>query len=138
MKYEFDECIRRLKLEIDSVKKSTVKIINPKQPATQEHLHSQSSIPASNSNTKETISNQTPNELTWVQEDVEKWFAEKNLNLEILNDLKPCDGKLLRQLFIMSNAAPDFFYHALSSKKYLSLRDTAMFASELAILFQKK
>ncbi len=149
MKYDFEECMRRLKTEIDSIQKQSIKNkksnkLNSKKPDTEKNLNSQPRPEILNqgqSNIQIKIPSQTvhvTNQLKWTHDDVEKWFVEKNLNLAILNDLRPCDGNLLRQLFIMSITAPEFFYHSISSKKELSLRDAAMFSCELAFLFNQQ
>ena len=133
MKYDFEECIRRLCHEIDSVKADEGKKKKIKK-------YEDSRIPKPNKTEEKKAELAVEAEEKWTQTDVEKWFGENNLNLKILEQLRPCDGKLLKQLHLMSNNAAEFFYQSLasSSSVKLSLRDMAVFVYELNALFKKK
>ena len=73
----------------------------------------------------------------WKENDVEKWFKDEEINALILNDLKPCDGLILNQLYEILKTSPDFFYSALTVKnKEINLRDVAVFTYKLKNLFK--
>lgn len=71
------------------------------------------------------------NVLKWTEKDVEKWFREKNVNKDILDNVLPCNGKLLNQLHKMKQEAPEFFYNSITSKKNIPTREVAIFTLEL-------
>jgi hypothetical protein len=148
MKYNFEECINKLKHEIVSVKREKRPV--KAAPVVDKPIKIEDSTPLGEVFNEEPGPEQAPDSTltredvqesslvfskSWTEECVENWFNTQKLNIKILEELRPCDGKLLKQLFVMSKTAPEFFYHALCSKSALSLRDTAMFASELTALF---
>ena len=71
------------------------------------------------------------NVLKWTENDVEKWFRDKNVNKDILDNVLPCNGKLLNQLHKMKQEAPEFFYNSITSKKNIPTREVAIFTLEL-------
>jgi hypothetical protein len=71
------------------------------------------------------------NVLKWTEKDVEKWFRDKNVNKDILDNVLPCNGKLLNQLHKMKQEAPEFFYNSITSKKNIPTREVAIFTLEL-------
>ncbi len=77
--------------------------------------------------------------LNWSEIDVEKWILEKNIQSSILNNIQPCNGKLLFELFSIKNQAPVFFKEFLMANHDIadqfSLRDYAVFFNELKNLF---
>ena len=73
--------------------------------------------------------------INWEESVVEQWFKDKNLNISIFNDLKPCNGKILNQLRKMMKTAPEFFYCALTKNTQINLREVAIFTYELEQLF---
>lgn len=73
--------------------------------------------------------------INWEENVVEQWFKDKNINISIFNDLKPCNGKILNQLLKMMKTAPEFFYCALTKNTQINLRDVAIFTYELEQLF---
>lgn len=106
-KYEFSECMRRLREEINSMDQSNKQPVKP---------------------TKETESpNQNHDVLKWSETEVEEWLAQKKINSEIVNNVKPCNGVILQQLHEMMNRAPEFFYSSITSGKALPTRDVAVF-----------
>ena len=72
----------------------------------------------------------------WSELQVIEWAKNLNINNSIIEDLKPCNGKILNQLFKILITAPEFFYCALTAKNRINLRDVAVFTSELEILFK--
>ncbi len=75
------------------------------------------------------------NATNWKEKDVEKWFKDEAINVLILEDLRPCDGLILNQLFEILKTSPDFFYSALTAKNKINLRDVAVFTYKLKRLF---
>jgi hypothetical protein len=82
MKYEFPECMRRLKGEIDVHYRAAKK---PSQAA--------SSQP-----TTQTSSNSPQ---TWSSAKLNEWFADKNIHQGIFNYIKNLDGKVLHQIYVI-------------------------------------
>ena len=86
---------------------------------------------------KQKITNQKSSiVLKWNESDVEEWIRMKKIDISILDDLRPCDGRILNQLYKILTTAPEFFYCALTAKNKISLRDVAVFTSELESLFK--
>lgn len=86
---------------------------------------------------KQKITNQkSPIVLKWNESEVEEWIRMKKIDISILDDLRPCDGRILNQLYKILTTAPEFFYCALTAKNKISLRDVAVFTSELESLFK--
>ena len=75
----------------------------------------------------------------WEEKDVEDWVAKNNIRSSILDNIRPCNGELLYELFSIKTKAPDYFYESLMASEYVvdefSLRDYAVFFSELKKLF---
>jgi hypothetical protein len=160
MKYEFKECIRRLKSELDAVaeiKKSPVEAILPKR--------TESEIQSKQENETEDSAQKTPKvarapqtvknikvehlkgkEFNLSEKDVEYWLKEKRIHPSIVASLIPCTSQILQELLILRLETPDFFYKMLSqSGSYLyfldspiSLKDVAIFSYELKKLFLDK
>jgi hypothetical protein len=73
---------------------------------------------------------------SWNQEQVENWIREKTFSELIVKNVCPCDGSLLEQYYIMSQSTPEFFFKSLNPNGQVSLRECALFAKELKILFK--
>ena len=78
-------------------------------------------------------------ELNWSEADVEKWCMEKKIHPNIELHLKPCNGQLLYEFFLIKIESPDFFYRSLainkSNSKPVLIRDVAIFSLELKKIF---
>ena len=142
-KYTFQECMERLKKEIDTVynaKKSTTTTPNEPQPPGKHDKHDNDDKHHENEKPTTTTNNNYQKVLNWSQTDVEKWLETKSINLTIVNNLKPCDGRILYQMYRILQSAPEFFYCAMktdanSNSSTLSLKDLALFVYELTALF---
>jgi hypothetical protein len=119
---------------------------NNKEPDNQVKIKSEVKIEENNKLVKSAspsmsslVSNVKSNkELDWNQEEVENWFKEKNINQDIINNLRPCDGKILHQTYEIMIDAPEFLFSSIAaSDKKVSTRDIAIFAYELKKLFKK-
>jgi hypothetical protein len=89
------------------------------------------------SETKSTISlAKNEDKIDWNESNVERWLADKEINPIIVNNVKPCNGLLLYELYYMLNNAPEFFYSSITSyNSNVPTRDAAKFSYELKKLF---
>jgi hypothetical protein len=71
----------------------------------------------------------------WTEAEVDKWLNDQNIKASIIENISPCDGKLLDQLHQMSKEVPEFFFSCLRADSKASLKDVAYFTSELKSLF---
>jgi hypothetical protein len=88
MKYKFDECIRRLKGEVD---------VHYKYEKVKTAVVTESSLGVASSNDEVVQKKENPT-LKWDAEQVENWFQQNELCLNILEHLNPCDGEMLHQM----------------------------------------
>lgn len=72
----------------------------------------------------------------WSESDVEKWLREKQINPVITQNVFPCNGQILNQLYSIQSEAPEFFYKSISSNQSIPTKDVAIFTFELKRLFQ--
>jgi hypothetical protein len=70
----------------------------------------------------------------WTNEQVEKWFIERNF-IDVFNELKPINAKVLNQLNQLQKFTPEFFYKSITKNHELNLLLVASFASSLQELF---
>jgi len=75
----------------------------------------------------------------WTEKDVDDWLLEKKIHPCILDALRPSNGKILYEIFLMKTKASSFFYESLLTKNpTLALRDYAVFSNEINTLFKNK
>jgi len=125
-KYDFDECMRRLRKELISVSSpssssSTIQALDIQSPIA-------SAPPVADKKIIDACSS----------EQVKKWFLKYNLNMRIYERLSPdFNGELLRQLYELKRQAPEFYFRSL--EKMLSndedLRSILNFTLQLTRLF---
>lgn len=123
-KHEFDVCMDRLKKEL-----SLSTAVN-------------SNIDKKETNVRKLSANREDDGYedkisSWNQVETENWFKNRRISIPIRENMSPCDGRLLSQLYKMSNEVPEFFYSTLRSDTKASLKDIAIFASELDLLFSR-
>lgn len=75
--------------------------------------------------------------LDWTESQVNEWLKEKKIHKKIVDNITPCNGKLLNQLYSIKSEAPEFFYHSVASNKTLPTIEIVLFVSELTNLFGK-
>ena len=121
MKYEFDECLRRLKNELDNCVK--VKVSPEKEP-----------LPPKNNNNVENLRRKADD---WDEKTVSEWFIENGLNREIERTLKPCNGEILKQMYDMKCRAPEFYYQSLKEIKSVDLGSLTRFSAHLDKIFKE-
>ena len=132
-KYEFSECIRRLLLEIDNYHKSEIGSTLTAVDKPSEETNN------ANNNTETTINhieNKVKKTEDWTERDVKKWLKEKHINKLIVQNVSPCNGKILNQLYSIQCNAPEFFYKSITSNKVIPTKDIAVFSYELKLIFQ--
>ena len=132
-KYEFQDCVERVKKELLMIKnQNSEPVINEQKSEMANELigKPESSIILASNNIKSIFN--------WSEADAEMWFNSKNMNASIKENFSPCDGRLLEQLYKMSIEVPEFFYTTLRTDTKASLKDIAYFSSELRLLFVKK
>jgi hypothetical protein len=77
--------------------------------------------------------------MRWTEKDVDSWILEKKINPCIADALRPSDGKMLYEIFLMKSRAPIFVHESfLTQTSTFTLRDYAIFSKEINTLFKKK
>jgi hypothetical protein len=96
MKYEFSECVRRLKAEIDQHYKGS------KQPVASAGNQQPSDESSSSGPSSHTFSTpKTSSIQSWSAEKISEWFANKvNLNQGIIQYIAGCDGTDIHQIYV--------------------------------------
>jgi hypothetical protein len=72
----------------------------------------------------------------WTEAEVTEWFNANDLNVAMLNHLKPIDGEILKQLWEMKTSATDYYYKSFENSDNYDIRSTLIFTSRLNNLFQ--
>lgn len=152
MKYDFIECIRRLKNEINQHYKDEI------VPANVTAVNISLTTSSISSTTVVAVkANNEPEK--WNKEKVKQWFEANEISKLILDHLDPCDGDIINQMFDMKLRAPEFFFQSMGKLKLeltfidkfnfyvnilkgkipgIDLRSIAKFSSCLDKLFAKK
>ena len=115
LKYDFDECMKRLKNELDNLHKNSLNA-----PSENLTINDKKSVQVS-------ITEKSS------EKDVEEWFRLENLSINIYNLLKPCNGEILKEYFLLKSNAPDYYYRTL--EKTTDLRSALLFSSKLNNIF---
>lgn len=136
-KYSFEECMRRLMAEISTVfkkAKNSTEII----PKIEENIDSKKKTVEHRGELKGKPPGKEE-KISWSEKDVENWLNEKKFHQSIIDNIKPCTGKTLYQMYLILQAAPEFFYCAMrtDSNNNIHLKDLASFSFELAALFKE-
>jgi hypothetical protein len=101
-KYPFDECMRRLNLELGKTAHAfgdSADAVSPNQVV----------LPVAAKTAQDSVEN-------WSSEKVREWFVQNKIHSDLLNALVPCSGEILQQLCDMRSEAPEFFFQAMSKK----------------------
>ena len=124
-KYPFDDCIRRLRKEIDSC----ISLFG--------NINANSIVTVNNTDTATVqVQNHTSKQIeNWTDDQVKNWFVEKELNLNIFESLKPCNGKIIKQLYEIKCIAPEFYFQSLKEVGNNDLRSITVFTYFLNSLF---
>ena len=124
-KYEFTECTNRLNKEIAPLYETRPSVKTPEVIKALPQQGVSSSKPKSPADEV----------LTWTEERVNKWLAEKEIHSLIVENIRPANGVLLHQYHEIQMTCPEFFYNSISSSKQVKFRDIAFFSCELKKLF---
>ena len=66
--------------------------------------------------------------IDWSELEVDNWLSAKNINKTISENVKPCNGKILFQLYEIMISAPEFFFTSITSQdSRISTREVASF-----------
>lgn len=142
-KYDFEECTSRLRKELSNIRNE-----NDKREKKIEEVHQISNkieediviVEDTIIDTKifiNSVKEKNENAYYWTEAEVGNWLNEKKIKTSIIENIAPCDGKLLQQLYQISKEVPEFFYSSLRADSKASLKDVAFFTSELKSLFIK-
>ena len=128
-KYDFEECIKRLKNEIDSIKSENKTNAENENGSAAKNLGCQSN---SNQNTK------NDSILDWSEERVKEWFLQNSLNCLIFEHFKPFNGKILKQLYDTKQAALEFYLQPMKEIQNVEFKSIMSFGACLDDLFNLK
>lgn len=53
----------------------------------------------------------------WSEYQVKEWFESNQIDQRLINDLTPCTGIVLKELYEMRRDAPEAFFQTLNSNK---------------------
>ena len=120
--------MRRLKAEINNLNEIKLEIKEEAETNTNEN---------DTSNEQPNLKPAKNKAIEWPESQVEKWAIDCKIRQDILENILPCNGKVLHQLYCMKKEAPEFFYKSITSNKMLPTREIAMFTLELDNLFSK-
>jgi len=120
--------MRRLKAEIDNLNEIKLEIKEDAETNTND---------GETSSEQQNIKPAKNKAIEWRESQVEQWANGCKIRQDILENILPCNGKVLHQLYCMKKEAPEFFYKSITSNKMLPTREIAMFALELDNLFHK-
>lgn len=117
MKYDFGECLIKLKNELDNYVKDTATNLSRVAPNVEQHLKvdvsPQTAILDAAPKKSEDISTRKAAE-DWDEKAVLEWFNQNQINEEIQKSLQPCNGEILKQMHDMKCRAPEFYYQSMS------------------------
>ena len=137
MKPQFEECIKILNAKInDTLKKVTIP--NEIKENTSNSTIDSNQLITSSYDTKDW--NIAANDLVknWTEARVNEWFIQNDLSLLIFEHFKPCNGKILKQMFDMKKNAAEFYFKSLSEIKNLKFKAILPFSACLDDLFELK
>jgi hypothetical protein len=137
-KYDFDECMKRLKNEINLFISSIAKTNEKENKKNELDKADKVKFTIGSASSVSIISNISSNKNVekWSEQEVIEWFNSNDLNISMLNHLKPIDGEILKQLWELKTSAPDYYYTSFEKSNAYSLRSTLMLTSRLNNLFQ--
>jgi hypothetical protein len=130
MKYDFSECMRRLKGEVNQHYTAAKQVLNNPHPLT-----SATHLTGPINYQPLVLQNKVSEEVKWNAGQVEDWFNNNKLSSKIFEHLHPCDGGMLKRLFDMKRTASAFYYQILKDINGVDTRDILMFSSALEALF---
>ena len=143
MKYEFDECMKKLKAEIAGIRGVAPSAIASSgavigiSVADRSHTTGASHTNLNTSRENLMAATLNSNVFEWGEKEADEWLKVKRFHKHIAAKLKPCDGHVLYQLYLMLKSCPEFFYSTLrDSDTAIGIKDIASFSYELTLLFK--
>ncbi len=134
-RYEYDECIRRLNNEIQSLLKTTSKSsTNNSQPPEKKEENSEST---DSRNTEDVEISERIKICDWSTEELQSWLS--NAHPVIKDHLRDCNGEHLWELYEMRTKAPEYFFCFMGSfvtpENAFTLKDILIFTRLMDQLF---
>ena len=127
-KYEFEKCMSKLKRELEfKIHKVAMPSMSEKTASSLKTDINAQNSPLKNSNLAE----------NWTESEVRSWFIKNDISLLIFDYFKPCNGKILLQLYEMNVKSPDFYNKNLKEIKGIKFNSIVLFSACLADLFRK-
>ena len=122
-KYPFQECINRLKDEVNS----TIGATQTKKSIYQ--TRTQNNIPNLEDNNKIDIEK-------WSVNDVNNWIGTNEFDSSIRSILNGFNGKMLKHLHSIQKSAPEYFFSSISQNKSVSLKSCVEFSMKFDELLE--
>ena len=88
---------------------------------------------------KAEIYSSEPKEAHWNENKVNEWMTANKISSKIRNNINPCSGEILFQLYSILKFNPEFFYGSLQRNEFSGWRDLkelAHFCLKLKELFE--
>jgi hypothetical protein len=117
-KSSFDDAMDKLKNEIKLQLNLKSGGVSDAKPKSLKENNKQNSI-----NLK--ISNE------WDKSTVSRWLTENSIDESIIDELRDFDGKMLEELNLIRNTAPEYFFAAISNNNKHKLHEVIKFSKEL-------
>jgi hypothetical protein len=124
-KYSFEECINRLKDEVNSAIGSA---IQTKKSINQTRSVNTNSVP-----NPEKIKNDIDK---WTVSDVNNWIGSNEIDSLLKSILNGFDGKMLKHLHSIKKLAPEYFFSSISQNRSISLKSCVEFSMKLDELLE--
>jgi hypothetical protein len=67
----------------------------------------------------------------WDKTTVNRWLNENSIDESIIDELRDFDGKMLEELNLIRNTAPEYFFAAISNNNKNKLHEVIKFSKEL-------
>ena len=132
----FDECLKKLTNELVDVKTlAPIPLDIPLVSSTSSLSSDEKS--SNNSATSNKVQERPSSAEEWQVNHVKEWFAQNNLPINIFDYFKPCNGKILKELYSMKSSSPDLYYQSFKDIKGLKFNALILFSAKLDEVFKK-
>lgn len=84
---------------------------------------------------KPMVNNQRKEAENWNESEVQKWLMENEIG-DFYETLKPINGKVLYQLYLMQVHTPEFYFKSLTKNDLVDIKSVASFSAKLKDLFE--
>lgn len=142
-KDKYDECINKLKREIESYLRMSQKRTNgngdrlTKLVRVAKIVQNVANINRmSETNEIEDLKLKMKNVDEWNEDESREWFVNNEIDAELMGMILPCNGKMLKQLIEMKKRAPEFYFQALNQSGKINLKSILKFGVCLEKLFE--